>query len=194
MLMILRPPRSTRTDTLFPYTTLFRSSEENHLLHYRVFPVAIFGLTAVILYLTTRRTRRFIADAYADANRAAALSRYFSPEIAEELARRSEGNPAFGQRQKVAVVFADIQGFTAMAEAIDPAELGQFLSSFRARISAPAARYGGVVDKYIGDAVMVVFGAPHPRTDRSEESRVGKECVSTCRSRWSPYPSKKKII
>src|SRR3546814_16137913 len=72
-----------------------------------------------------------------------------------------------------------------MAEAIDPAELGQFLSSFRARISAPAARYGGVVDKYIGDAVMVVFGAPHPRTDDAARALACALAMVDAMDEWS---------
>src|SRR3546814_18310228 len=72
-----------------------------------------------------------------------------------------------------------------MAEAIDPAELGQFLSSFRARISAPAARNGGAVAKYIGDAVMVVFGAPHPRTADAARALACAIAMVDARDEWT---------
>ena len=134
-----------------------------HLGHFRMFPVAVFFLASAILVVTTQRTRRFIQDSFAHAARAATLSRYFSPEVAEELTKQAVSS--FGDRMRVAVIFADIRGFTAMAEAMDPTALASFLSEFRSRIAAPAIDHGGVVDKYIGDAIMVVFGAPRPRED-----------------------------
>ena len=66
----------------------------------------------------------------------------------------------------VAVLFADLRGFTAMAETMDPAELAAFLSDFRSRLAKPAMDHGGIVDKYIGDAIMVVFGVPQCRSGR----------------------------
>lgn len=137
----------------------------DHLAHFRIFPIAVFLLACVILVVTTRRTRRFINDAFAHASRAATLSRYFSPQVAEELTRQSEKSGSFGNRMNVAVIFADMRGFTQRAEAMDPALLTRFLSEFRTRIAAPAIEHGGVVDKYIGDAIMVVFGAPIARAD-----------------------------
>lgn len=137
----------------------------DHLEHFRLFPIVIFGLASAILALTTRRTRRAIREAYVQASRAATLSRYFSPEVVDELTRRPEATATFGSRMRIGVVFADLRGFTAMAEAMDPAELARFLSEFRSRIAAPAIAHGGVVDKYIGDAIMVVFGAPVSRVD-----------------------------
>jgi len=93
----------------------------------------------------------------------------------DELTGRPEEMATFGERMRVAVVFADIRGFTAMAEAMDPAELARFLSEFRSRIAGPAIAHGGVVDKYIGDAIMVVFGAP---TSRADDARRALQCAT----------------
>jgi class 3 adenylate cyclase len=146
-------------------SAVFHEVVGDHLLHFRIFPLAIFGLVSVILVATTRRTRRFIGDAVFQSGRAAALSSYFSPEVAEELSSRPEESAMFGERTNVAVLFADLQGFTAMAEGMEPEELARFLSEFRERIARPVISRGGVVDKYIGDAIMVVFGAPKARDD-----------------------------
>ncbi len=144
---------------------LARGQLGDHLAHFRLFPLAIFVLASAILVLTTARTRRFIGEALAHASRAATLSRYFAPEVAEALTARPDDAASVGDRMRVAVIFADLRGFTAMAEAMDPADLARFLSEFRSRIAAPAIAHGGVVDKYIGDAIMVVFGAPRPHQD-----------------------------
>ena len=158
---------------------------QNHLLHFQVFPIAIFALAAVILLVTTWRTRRFIGDAFDNASRAAALSRYFSSDIVDELTSRSEANAISGERKKAAVLFADLQGFTAMAEAMDPTELSRFLSEFRVRIAGPVAAHGGVVDKYIGDAIMVVFGAPRPADDDARRALSCALSMVDCMEAWS---------
>src|SRR3546814_11056601 len=99
-LMIRRPPRSTRTDTLFPYTTLFRSTDDD---------------------------RRVAADAL-------------------RLTRRIAAQPA--------------------------------LAPYQPEEYLPGPQFQS------DDELATAAGA----IGRSEERRVGKECVSTCRSRWSPYP------
>lgn len=150
--------------------SVFHTEAAEHLMHFRVFPIIIFLLTMGILAVTTARTRRLIANVYVSTSRAATLSRYFSRDVAEELMNRPSGTTEFGDRIRAAVLFADLQGFTAMAEAMDPGELAKFVSDFRERISRPVLANGGVVDKYIGDAVMAVFGAPRQAPDDAERA------------------------
>src|SRR3546814_13214182 len=116
--MIRRPPRSTRTDTLFPYTTLFRSVEGGGIDH-----------------LDLHRLLR----------------------LAVALAANHPGMHLGGH----------------VAPRRDLADLVEFLHRHRRRLAA---------------------GLLWGRFLRSEERRVGKECVSTCRSRWSPVHSKKKRV
>lgn len=156
-----------------------------HLLHFRIFPVSIFTLAVVMLLINTHRTRRFIGEAFEHARRAATLSRYFSPEVAEELTSRPEQTSSFGERMNVAVLFADLRGFTAMSEAMEPAELAQFLSEFRSRIARPVVAHGGVVDKYIGDGIMVVFGAPRSATDDARRALACAESMVYAIAAWS---------
>jgi adenylate cyclase len=158
---------------------------DQHLLHFRVFPVSIFSLAVVILLVNTHRTRRFIAEAFEHAQRAATLSRHFSPEVAEELTSRPQEAATFGERMEVAVLFADLRGFTAMSEAMEPAELARFLSEFRSRIARPVVAHGGVVDKYIGDGVMVVFGAPKSGPDDAQRALACAQSMVHAIEAWS---------
>ncbi|HEX6292482.1 MAG TPA: adenylate/guanylate cyclase domain-containing protein [Herpetosiphonaceae bacterium] len=132
---------------------------------FQAFPITIVGLSAVILLVTGQRTRRLLFESIDQTYRAAKLSRYFSPNLAERLAASPDEQLLAGSRQRVAVLFVDIRGFTAMAEAMDPKELGGFLSEFRGRLSAPIFSHDGTVDKFIGDAIMAVFGAPLSHAD-----------------------------
>src|SRR3546814_15147702 len=120
--MIRRPPRSTRTDTLFPYTTLFRSSP-----------------------------RSFIPYGAVTALGGGAVS------FLEDTTMLPSSNPT-------PVLYRIDECSDLMADACVCNEQGEF-----------------------------IFLSVWAR-DRSEERRVGKECVSTCRSRWSPYHKKKHMI
>jgi len=72
--------------------------------------------------------------------------------------RRAE--PAREERKVVTVLFADLVGSTARAEALDPEDVRAILAPFYARLRSELERFGGTVEKFIGDAVMAVFGAP----------------------------------
>jgi adenylate cyclase len=125
----------------------------------------------VDLELTVRKTLAEVAKLREIERRRAAaerargnLARYFSPNLVDILAERDE---PFGpvRRQNVAVLFVDIVGFTAMSEGMAPEEVVALLRQFHDRMTARIFACGGTVEKYIGDAILAVFGVPAP-TDR----------------------------
>ncbi|QRM34677.1 adenylate/guanylate cyclase domain-containing protein [Microvirga sp. VF16] len=123
--------------------------------------LAVIGLTATILFVAVQRTRRALTAAITEARLRTNLARFFSPRIADKLAE--SGHDARPLRaQKAAVMFVDIRGFTTMAESLQDSELAAFLNEYRRRVSLPVAEHGGVIDKFIGDGVMAVFGVPEP--------------------------------
>jgi adenylate cyclase len=132
---------------------------------FQALPMTVIGLSALILFVIGRRTQRLLFESISQTYRAAKLSRYFSPNLAERLAASPDERLLAGSRQRVAVLFVDIRGFTTMAEAMDPTQLGAFLSEFRGRLSAPIFSHDGTVDKFIGDAIMAVFGTPVTHAD-----------------------------
>ena len=81
-----------------------------------------------------------------------------APLVAETTQPREE-------RKVVTVLFADLVGFTARAEQLDPEDVRALLSPYHARLRAELERHGGTVEKFIGDAVMAVFGAPTAHED-----------------------------
>jgi len=94
----------------------------------------------------------------------ARLRRFVSPEIADELERRREifDRP---MTREVTVLFVDIRGFTQTAESMAPEDSVAFLNQFFQRVTKEAFSQQGTVDKYIGDCVMVLFGAPLRQPD-----------------------------
>ncbi|MNX19684.1 Adenylate cyclase 2 [compost metagenome] len=73
-------------------------------------------------------------------------------------------------RRVVTVLFTDVSGFTAMSEKLDPEEVTEIVNQFFAVLTEPIYRFGGVVDKYIGDAIMALFGAPIAHEDDPERA------------------------
>src|SRR5437867_13219609 len=74
------------------------------------------------------------------------------------------------ERKIVSVLFADLVGFTSRAERLDPEEVRGFLAPYYARVRAELERFGGTVEKFIGDAVMALFGAPVAHEDDPERA------------------------
>jgi adenylate cyclase len=111
---------------------------------------------------------REVRRARAEAERAhAALSRYFSPNLAERLASDADGISLAGQRRDVAALFTDIEGFTVLAETIDPAMLSELLNGYLAGMSAIVFAHEGTIAKINGDALYVLFGAPGDQPDHA---------------------------
>jgi adenylate cyclase len=96
--------------------------------------------------------------AYAEAT----LSRYVSPQVAERLLADQSSRPLENRRVDGSVLFCDIVGFTGLSEQWDPGEVAALLNHYFAYFAAAAESCRGTVDKFIGDAIMVVFGVPEP--------------------------------
>lgn len=91
----------------------------------------------------------------------------FCAQCGTRLAAPSAGG---GDRRVVTVLFTDVSGFTAMSEKLDPQQVAGIVNRFFEVLVAPIYRYGGVVDKYIGDAIMALFGAPVAHEDDPERA------------------------
>src|SRR5436305_6024808 len=74
------------------------------------------------------------------------------------------------ERKVVTVLFADLVGFTARAEQLDPEDVRAVLAPYHERLRKELERFGGTVEKFIGDAVMAIFGAPVAHEDDPERA------------------------
>lgn len=100
-----------------------------------------------------------------------ALERFVAPEVAEMIAANPETRLG-GVNQKVSVMFADIRGFTQFSEHTEPHRVVEVLNEYFTRVSDVILDHGGMIDKYIGDAVMAVFGAPISKGNDAENAVV----------------------
>jgi adenylate cyclase len=121
--------------------------------------VTVFIIVAAILALMVRRSNALLISHAGIERERANLARYFSPNVVNELSGNDE--PLTRVRtQDVAVLFADIVGFTAYADRRDPKEVIDTLRQFHERMEREVFQHGGTLDKYLGDGLMATFGTP----------------------------------
>ena len=96
------------------------------------------------------------------------LDKNVSPEVAAQLMR--DGAALGGEEREVTILFADLRGFTTLSEKLAPRDLLTLLNRYLDRMSAEIEREGGVIDKFIGDAIMALFGAPVTQGDAADRA------------------------
>lgn len=101
-----------------------------------------------------------------------AFSRYVSHQLVDDILSRPEEIKLGGERRKVTIIFADIRGFTSMAENMKPEEVVDLLNTYLSAMTEIVFKYEGTLDKYIGDCVMAVFGVPMTHYNDAERAVV----------------------
>lgn len=139
------------------------------LLHYyhgsalpRV-PLAFEFLTILVLYMLYVLLS-YIAEIRDRKRFAALLSQYVPPELANEYSRNPATMGLGGEEREITVLFCDVVGFTAISEQLESKQMADWLNGFFAVASKVIVRHRGTIDKYMGDSVMAVWGAPAPST------------------------------
>jgi adenylate cyclase len=145
--------------------------------------VAILIITGIVATVVSRASK--LADDYAKSERARGnLARHFSPNVVDELASTDE---PFGpiRRQDIAVIFADIIGFTAYTEDHPAEEVFGLLREFHRRMEAVIFEHGGTVDNYIGDCIMATFGVPVSKPDDAARALRAMRGMLAALDQWN---------
>jgi adenylate cyclase len=101
------------------------------------------------------------------------LGRFLSPQVASRILAASDAQGAelgAPEVREVTVLFADISGFTSMSEKMSPSAVALLLNDYLSRMTEIIFKYEGTLDKYIGDAIMAVFGAPLDMPDHAQRA------------------------
>ena len=99
------------------------------------------------------------------------FGRYLTDEVAETLLDSPEGLSLGGERREITILMADIRGFTNLSSRLPPEEVVTLVNNFLAEMTKVIVRYGGTIDEFIGDAILVLFGAPRA-IDKHAENAV----------------------
>jgi len=118
------------------------------------------------------------------------LSKYLSPALRKAILTGKDVK-AGTQEKTLTVFFSDMEGFTKLAENLDPEQLTALLNTYLTEMSEIAFRFGGTVDKVIGDSIMVFFGDPESRGVRSDAiscvsmALAMKKSMKELQARWA---------
>src|SRR3954467_882510 len=96
------------------------------------------------------------------------ISRYIPPQVYKSIFSGQKDVTIHTERKKLTIFFSDIQNFTATAERLQPELLTQLLNEYFTEMSAVAHEFGGTIDKFIGDAMLIFFGDPETKGDRAD--------------------------
>ena len=105
---------------------------------------------------------------------ASKLSKYLSPQVYESIFSGKKNAIIEASRKKLTVFFSDIKGFTEITDRLEPEVLSSLLNNYLNEMSKIALKYGGTIDKFIGDAILIFFG--DPETKGQKEDAIA--CVS----------------
>ena len=158
ILIFPRPIGSIVITVFFVIFTLFAGLIilEQFALWLPVIPLLLsviiaFAITYVYRYLFEERDKRQIRKIF---------SHYVSTSVVDELLKDPEKVQLGGVKKFCTVLFSDIVGFTTMAESMEPAKLVHLLNDYLTSMTNVILKHKGMLDKYVGDAIMAVFGAP----------------------------------
>lgn len=105
------------------------------------------------------------------------LKKYLPQQLVDSIIKGDKDAAVETERKKLTIMFSDIKGFTEATDGMEPEELSSMLNEYLSDMTAIAHRWGGTVDKFIGDAIMIFFGAPESTNDRDHALRCVKMAI-----------------
>lgn len=118
----------------------------------------MLGMAGLVLVAASVRTRAVLLRSIKETRQRENLTHYLPAQLAPMLAKGGLEELRRGKRHQMGVLFIDMRGFTSWSENRSPQEISEFMTEFRRRISGVARKTGGIIDKFMGDAAMIVFG------------------------------------
>lgn len=138
--------------------------------------LVMLTMACLIMALAAFRARRLLLRALTEQHRTANLVRYLPRQLAPQLAEGKLDELRRGIRQNVGILFVDMRGFTTLSEGMSPQGVTELVTEYRKRITRAAHGTGGMIDKFMGDAALVVF-------PEGEDAGVSALACLTCAER-----------
>jgi class 3 adenylate cyclase len=187
---------------VIPYAPLYRAGPvENGHLHpaWLLGPggvtIVLMALIQLFVYVIIQRwhdRERALAIISKDLTQANdVISRYVASQLAEQIRAGNYTALERHERRRLTLFFSDIQDFAATADLIEPEDLSHQLNQYLSAMTGVAERYGATIDKFVGDAIMIFFGAPASMSDRDQALRAVRmavemqERLTALRDEWS---------
>jgi adenylate cyclase len=148
------------------------------------FLIAFGGLAAIAI-----KNSRFAEQIQREAMVRSNFERYFAPNVAAEIAQQQGMVKLGGDKRAVTILFSDIRGFTTMSEHMSPDSIASLLSDYFTEMVDIIFAHGGTLDKFMGDAIMALWGAPIPHEDdpdRAVQAAIAMQrAIAALNAKWS---------
>lgn len=118
-------------------------------------PIVMFVLTMILGY-----THKFVLENRSKEKVKSAMGKYMSQDVMKRVIQDIDNLGLGGKRANVTVLFSDIRGFTSMSEQMTPQQVSEILNEYFTEMEPIITQYNGIINKFIGDAVMAIFGEP----------------------------------
>ncbi len=146
---------------LFTHVQMADSSSRIPVEFELLMVLVLFGTYVLLGYIGEVRDRKRVHRL---------LSQYVPAELAREYQRDPQAVSRSGVQREISVLFCDVVGFTAKSEQLTPPQLAEWLNMYFTYVSRIVVRYRGSIDKYMGDSVMAVWGAPSPSQTHAHDA------------------------
>jgi len=137
--------------------------------------IALYGAITVMGYMRAESERSFIRHAF---------SRYISPALVAQLTANPHQLKLGGERREMSFIFTDIAGFTTLSEQLGPAKVAQLLNPYFDELCRVVLAEGGMVNEFIGDAVLAFFGAPVAQPDHAARALRAARAIDALAERF----------
>ena len=136
-------------------------------------PTVIFVITMLIGY-----THKFVLENKSKEKVKLAMGKYMSPDVMKRVIMNIDNLGLGGKKATVTVLFSDIRGFTSMSEQMTAQQVSEILNEYFTEMEPIITKYNGIINKFIGDAVMAIFGEPIQDKNHAENAvKCGYEMI-----------------
>lgn len=145
------------------------------------FVIGAFAMTMAVVTVAQVQQHRLDVQAESLRRSHELIRRYVPSQVLDAVVDRGEAALAH-ERRKITVFFSDIVGFTELVDRMEPEELSRVLNDYFSRVTLIAQKYDGTIDELIGDAVLILFGAPTATDSRDHALRAVRMAVDMQRA------------
>jgi len=144
--------------------------------------IAVFIVVSVFNYFYEGREKNFIRNAF---------GHYVSPQLVNQLIKSPDKLSLKGEQKNLTVLFSDIRGFTTISEQMSSEQLGEFMNEYLTTMSDVIKAHGGTLDKFIGDAIMAIWGAPLDDEDHAAQAvRSAMEMIDQLKASQADFAAR----